>query len=367
MRSKKNTRWETMDKTNIPLAKLIDYFETYNRSEGKSPKTVTWYGEALHMFLDWLSEIGHPTNLGSVGEMEAREFILWLQNRHCNGHRVSVVTINNRVRALRAFFNWLYRKGYTREHLLEDVRPPRLPEVMVETLSDKEIEPLFQVLDQSTVLGSRNGAILALLLDSGVRLSELTSLKLRDIHFEEQYVKVMGKGSKERIVPIGSTTQKALLHYLIHFRGEPAHPGVEEFFLTLDGYSVSKNAVKSMLQRLGQAAGVPRLHPHLCRHTYATNFLLNGGNVLLLKQNLGHTTLTMVNRYVHLATSKAVLLSRSFSPLDRMNLKSLRHRGNTRIGSNSSKEFKAFQRRTPDSNMDQLNQVERPRQWRSPR
>lgn len=171
---------------------------------------------------------------------------------------------------------------------------------MVETLSDEEITLLFQRLERSTMLGSRNTAILALLLDSGIRLSELTGLKLQDVHLEDQYVKVMGKGSKERIIPFGSAAKRALIHYLLHFRGEPAHPGVQEFFLTIDGYPLSQEAVKSVLQRLGRAAGIRRLHAHLCRHTYATNFLLNGGNVLLLKQNLGHTTLAMVDRYVHL-------------------------------------------------------------------
>ena len=211
MRTRRNTRWETVDKSNIPLAKLIGYFETYNKSEGKSLKTVSWYNEALSIFL-----------------------------------------------------NWLYHEGYTEEHLLQDIRPPRLPEVLVETLSDEEIGLLFQELDQSAMLGSRNAAILALFLDSGIRLSELASLKLHDIHLEEQYVKVMGKGSKERIVSFGNTAQKALLSYLIHFPGEPAHSGVEEFFLTLDGYGMSQHTIKCMLQRLGKAAGVPRLHAHLC-------------------------------------------------------------------------------------------------------
>jgi len=154
----------------------------------------------------------------------------------------------------------------------------------------------------------------------------------------------MGKGAKERIVPIGNTAQKALLHYMVHFRGEPAHPGVEEFFLTLDGYGISPYTIKTTLQRLGKAANVTRLHPHLCRHTYATNFLLNGGNVLLLKQNLGHTTLAMVDRYVHLASARAAVASRDFSPLDRMNIRTLRRGRDVRqvVG---NREANAFHRR----------------------
>ena len=343
MRSRRNLKWQDMDKGNIHLADLIKYFDTYNRSDGKSPYTLRWYRQTLSTFLGWLIETSHPVALGLIDEDTVREFILWLQERSVHGHKMKVSSVNNRVRALRAFFNWLYWKGYTVSHLLQDVKPPRLPQVMVNTLSDEEITSIMVSLNQSTMTGSRNTAIIAMFLDSGLRLSELVGLKTRDVHLEDQYVKVMGKSSKERMVAFGSTARNALLNYLVHFRDEPAHPGVEEFFLTIDGYAMSNEGVKTMLRRIGAAAGVPRLHAHLCRHTYATNFLINGGNVLLLKQNLGHTTLAMVDRYVHLATSKVAILSRSYSPLDRLNIRGLR-RGGNRGRSNHRNGIQVFQR-----------------------
>ncbi len=322
-----------MDKKGILLEDLIKIFNTYNSSDGKSPATLRWYDGALNMFLGWLIETGRQVNLGSIDESTVREFVIWLKNRPVNGHEMRVYSVNNRVRALRAFFNWLFRTGYTKTHLLKNLKPPRLPQVMVDTLSNEEVTTIMACLDHSTATGSRNTGILALFLDSGLRLSELAGLKMGDVYLEEQYVKVMGKGSKERMVSFGSTTRNVLLNYMVHFRGEPVHPGIEEFFLSIDGYGMSTEAIRSMLKRIGGAASVPRLHAHLCRHTYATNFLINGGNVLLLKQNLGHTTLTMVDRYVHLATSKAALLSRSYSPLDRLNIRGLRRKGNGKKGS----------------------------------
>ena len=92
----------------------------------------------------------------------------------------------------------------------------------------------------------------------------------------------------------------------------------EEFFLCLDGYPMTSDALSSLIERISKAAGVPRLHPHLVRHTYATRFLLNGGNVFLLKQNLDHTSLAMVERYVHIASQMAAVVSQGFSPLDRV-------------------------------------------------
>ncbi len=248
-----------MEKGDIQLKDLIRYFDTFNRSDGKSPATLRWYNQTLNLFLSWLIETGRPTNLGSIDENTVREFILWLQERLVHGHKMKVTSVNNRVRALRASFNWLYHKGYTETHLLQYIKPPRLLQVVVDTLSEVEIANIMVSLNRSTVTGSRNLAILALLLDAGLRLAELVKLKIQDVHLEDQYVKVMGKGSKERMVAFGNTTRNALLNYLVHFRGEPVHPGIDEFFLTIDGYAMSNEGVKTLLRRIGTAAGVPRL------------------------------------------------------------------------------------------------------------
>ena len=108
------------------------------------------------------------------------------------------------------------------------------------------------------------------------------------------------------------------MHYADHFRVADDGPEVEEFFLCLDGRPMTGDALRSLVKRLSNSSGVPRMHPHLLRHTYATRFLLNGGDSLLLQQNLGHTTLTMVQNYIHLKNRLASLASQQFSPLDRM-------------------------------------------------
>ena len=154
------------------------------------------------------------------------------------------------------------------------------------------------------------------MLDTGLRLSETVFLRYEDVHLEDRYVKVLGKGNKERIVAFGAVCLRALARYLHHYRVESAGPEVREFFISIDGYAMTSNALRSLTERVSHAAGVSRLHPHLLRHTYATEFLLNGGDVFLLKQNLGHTTLAMVERYVHIASQKAALMSQRLSPLD---------------------------------------------------
>lgn len=305
----------------LELVKLAQRFEIHNRSDGKSPRTVQWYNQTVEVFTGWLESEGMSTRLDDVGEDEARLFILHLQERRGLWGKASSHTVNNRVRALRAFFNWLYRQGYTETHRLEHVKPPKVRQKEIEVLTDQEIERIFASVDPNTAMGARNAALYSLMLDTGLRLSEVVNLKYQDVHLGSRYVKVLGKGDKERIVAFGAHCQRALANYANHYRFEDEEEGPETFFLCIDGYGMTPDALRSLIERLSKAAGIPRLHPHLMRHTYATRFLLNGGNVFLLQQNLGHTTLTMVQKYLHIANREAAVVSQDFSPLDRVEIR----------------------------------------------
>ncbi len=319
---RRNLRWETMDKSNFDLSVLMRHFEVHNRTEGKSARTVGWYNEVLGLLYRWLQAQSIPTILDSIDEMVIREFIMDLQGRPgIKGKTMSSHSIYNRVNALRSFFRWLHDQGYTTEHVLRDLKQPKTSELIVEPLTQEEVERLFSRINSKSALGARNRALVSLMLDTGLRLSEVANLQSDDVHIEAQYVKVMGKGSKERMVSFGASCQKALLHYYHHFRVDPVYSGNETFFLTIDGYPMTQDAIKSVIKRLANSSGVPRLHAHLLRHSYATMFLLNGGDVFLLKHNLGHTTLAMVQNYVHVAAQTAAVRSQGFSPLDRLNVK----------------------------------------------
>lgn len=317
----RNTRWVTMDKGDTDLSLLKKHFEIHNRTEGKSPRTVGWYNEVLGLFYAWLEGEGLSTALGDIDEMVVRQFILYLQSRPgTKGKTLSSHSMYNRVNALKSFFNWVHKMGYTEEHVLKGLRQPKRSELLIEPLTPEEIAKVYAAVNTKAALGARNTAIISLMLDTGVRLSEVAGLKAHDVHLEMQYVKVMGKGSKERIVSFGASCLKTLLHYYFHFGGQQTNQDADTFFLTIDGYPMSSSAVRSVVKRLAKASGILRLHPHLLRHTYATMFLLNGGDVFLLKQNLGHTTLSMVQQYIHIVAQTAAVRSQGFSPLDRMNL-----------------------------------------------
>ena len=307
------------------LATLIQQFQVHNQTEGKSPKTVLWYNAVLGTFYRWLESEKLPTQVGAMSEEVVRLFILHYQNRPgLKGPKMSTHSVANRVAGLKTFFGWLAQRGYTPGHLLEDIRLPKKTKLLIETLTSEEISQIFGRLNPNTFLGARNTALVSLLLDTGLRVSEAAGLKEEDVHLDSRYLKVMGKGAKERMVSFGVSCQRTLIQYYHDFRPEPAHPGVDTFFLAVDGLPMTTTALQLVIKRLAKSSGVNRLYPHLLRHTYATLFLINGGDVFLLQQNLGHTSLEMVGRYVHLASRTAAVRSQSFSPLDRLEVKEVR-------------------------------------------
>ena len=324
-----NRRRADMDNDSIDISALVEHFELFNKTEGKSPKTIIWYNMALTQFQRFLKQSGKSTLLGDLGETQVREFILFLQEKikwqdnpylPKQREKIKAITIQTYIRALRGFFNWLFKEGYTGENRLAKLRPPKAPIKVVNTLTQEEIGKILSSIDQNTVAGVRNYTILVFLLDTGLRSSELRSFELVDMNIQGGYLKVMGKGSKERIVPFGTTVQKAALRYMLHFRPEPFNMTIQKFFLTLDGKPLTHNSIKMIFERLSSKSGVKRLHPHLCRHTFATNYLINGGDVFSLQQILGHTTLEMVRHYVNYAASQTTIQHRKYSPMDRLDI-----------------------------------------------
>ena len=328
--AKNAMRWDSMNKDDTPIEKLIMQFEAFNRSEGKTSKTVRWYNTGLGLFMDYLKGTNVTPVLGNVDIGVVREYILHLQKRKkFENHPItpeqdellSPVSINCYVRAVRAFFSWLYREGYTDENRLAKLKPPKFPQKLVDPLTDIELAAIVSAIDAHTSWGARNLSIILLLLDGGLRFTEVLTLEMSNLHIEECYVKVMGKGQKERIVPFGNSAQKALMKYIFHFRLEPLAD--DRVFLNLDGRPMTEAGLKLMIQRLAQVSGVTRLHAHLLRHTFAVNYLMNGGDVFTLQQILGHTTLEMVRHYINLANAHVMTQHKRFSPVDRMNLRQI--------------------------------------------
>ena len=304
------------------LPELIAYFELCNNSEGKSPKTVSWYSEILSLFSRYLSERQHSVEIGSIDIQLLREYVLHLQKRAKTragqniGGRLSPVTVGCHVRALRAFFNWLYRENLTSANLSAHFKVPKAPSSLIMVLSDDEIKRILAVLDPAVGEGFRDSVIFMIMLDTGLRLSELAGLKLEDINMEQGLLKVMGKGAKERIVPMGVQSRRVLQRYIFQYRPNPLQTDDTHVFISSHGFPATANSIKLVFSRISRRAGVPRLHAHLCRHTFATRYVNNGGNIFALQLILGHSSLEMVKRYVSLSSSNIAIQYQKYSPLD---------------------------------------------------
>ena len=201
----RNIKWSDIKMTEMDLDKLVLHFAQCMRAEGKSPKTISWYGEMIGSFIGFLKNSGKAPILAQFSLENAREFVINEQRRG-----VSPYTIQARVRSLKGFSSWLFGESYISENVLSYLKIPRVPVKIIDVLTTEEIDKLVSVQNPLTGIGSRNLAILITFLGTGIRESELTNLRFEDSHIEEGYIKVMGKGSKERVVPIGTLVQKLL-------------------------------------------------------------------------------------------------------------------------------------------------------------
>ncbi|MFC1974417.1 tyrosine-type recombinase/integrase [Chloroflexota bacterium] len=157
-----------------------------------------------------------------------------------------------------------------------------------------------------------------ILLDTGLRASEAAGITMSNLNLTDGYIKVMGKGSKERVVPIGKYIQMTLWTYFDKVRPEPISLDYNNLFLTRGGKPITVNTIKLIFSRLVKNSSVEKLHAHLCRHTFAINYLLNGGDIFSLKEILGHTTLAMVNHYLHFTSSQITDQHHKYSPMDKL-------------------------------------------------
>ena len=188
----------------ITLSDTIDLFVITKTTEGRSPKTTSWYRDMLTHFCDYL---GNP-KLAQVSIDDARRFVAHLQARETKWEnhplnkptagKLSINTIHGYIRALKAFSNWAAEEGFVKLSPFARLKKPRLPETMINVLSDEEVKQLLDAINPNCILGARLYAMVLLLLDTGIRATELTTLTLENTHLEDCCIKVVGKGNKDR-------------------------------------------------------------------------------------------------------------------------------------------------------------------------
>lgn len=311
----------------VTFNEVISRYETSNQAEGKSQRTIVWYTELLTAFSNYMKKELQCHDLSAFNIDIVRSYIIYLRSKpKFQGHPytpqqnnfLSPRTVQCHTRALKAFASWSYAEDYTTHNRLQSLKLPKAPSKIIEPLTPQEIKKIVSSINRNSYSGERNHTVLVTLLDCGLRASEAAGITLDNLNLKDGYIKIMGKGDKERIVPIGKFVQMELLHYIEKVRPQPYGRDYDKLFLSRGGKPITVNTVKLVFSRLAKSSGVNRLHAHLCRHTFAINYLLNGGDIFSLREILGHTTLEMVNDYLHFTSSQITSQHRKYSPMDRM-------------------------------------------------
>lgn len=319
------------ERMNITLSMLVEYYATSKQVKGCSKKTLVGIRSNLGKFIHFLEKRGHSLKLTDLTIHDARAYIASLQGNVTKneGHPLTPArpnctltpqTIHTHVRALRSFSFWMEKEGYTKSPIFDLLELPKIPQTKINVLSPEEIQQLLGAINPGTFKGARLYAMVLLMLDTGIRAGEVVGLKLADVDWNRGVFKVFGKGSKERFVPLGATAKQALLRYVQVFRPKPAKDDVETLFLSLDGYSLTVNALVRIMHRLGKNAGIPRLHAHLLRHTCGVQYLIVGGDTKSLQMFLGHASPSMTHHYEQFKDEHMTAQHRKFSPVDAMGI-----------------------------------------------
>ncbi|MDD5748404.1 MAG: tyrosine-type recombinase/integrase [Actinomycetota bacterium] len=263
------------------------------------------YDGGTRRFVEYLEDSKMPLTTATI-----RQFLASLDG-------IGSVTLGIRIKVLRTFCRWLFSEGYLPSNVMEKIPNPKVPTVYPYIIADDDIRRLIRTAKKKP----RDLALVILLLDTGIRASECCNLTLDDLDIDSRSALIQdGKGAKERYVFYSDTTARALSRWLAY---RPTDTFDDAVFLSKKtGQRLNRNSLTMIVKRLGERAGISgvRVSPHSLRHCFATAWIRNGGDVHSLQKMLGHTTVRMSERYVHLANADVSELHRRYSPVGRLRL-----------------------------------------------
>jgi site-specific recombinase XerD len=328
------SRQQARRRAAMTLTRAIDDYLQDHEGGNHSKKTLEWHHTALTLLQMFLEE---ERGITLVGAVDASDISAWFAHLRKapgkHGRPRSERTIQTYARSVRAFFHWLVRREVIEHNPFDRVVFPKVGKPLIQTIEPEEFEQLLlacappgesgPMADRAAV---RNRAILWLLYDTGIRVSELCGLRVGDFDRRHGVITVRGKGSKERRVALGANCLRNLLYYLDRHRpgeeelAEWGSAGEDHLFLAETRTPLTKNGVEMLFARIRKRAGITgkRVSPHILRHTFAVRYLVLGNDPFSLQELLGHEDMTTVKNYMHMNDTTIQQQKRKYSPGDHL-------------------------------------------------
>tara|TARA_R110001592_G_scaffold48208_5_gene152102 strand:+ start:3835 stop:4737 length:903 start_codon:yes stop_codon:yes gene_type:complete len=290
---------------------LKDYTVYLKLERGLSKNSIQSYSRDIEKLMSYLDSHSISVNPIQIEKDTILQFI----------YEIAKV-INPRSQAriisgLKSFFNYLIFEDYRKDNPLDLIESPKIGRKLPDTLSENEIDKLIQAIDLGSNEGERNRAMLETLYGCGLRVSELIDLKISDLFFEEDFIKVTGKGNKQRFVPISSVNKKYINIYRNEIR---VHVNIQEgfqdiLFLNRRGKQLTRAMIFTIVKNLAVSIGLQKnISPHTFRHSFATHLLENGADLRAIQQMLGHESITTTEIYMHVDRSHLAEVMNNFHP-----------------------------------------------------
>lgn len=290
---------------------IKDYAFYLKIERGLSQNSINSYVLDVEKLITFLEESAINEAPISISDGTIREFI------YKASKKINARSQSRLISGLRSFFNYLVFEDYRTDNPLELIESPKIGRKLPDTLSEKEIDDLIKAIDLSKPEGERNRAMLETLYGCGLRVSELVNLKLSDLFFEEGFIKVTGKGDKQRFVPIIDVTKKYINIYRQDIRNHMnIQAGFEDtLFLNRRGKQLTRAMIFTIIKQLAVKIDLKKsISPHTFRHSFATHLLQNNADLRSIQLMLGHESITTTEIYVHLDNNHLTKVVEQFHP-----------------------------------------------------
>lgn len=298
--------------TQMDFEASVEAFVREQKVRHLSPKTIKWQLECLMGLNRWLTENDLPSTPTKITSKSLKDYVYHMLEEK----KLSPATVNGRILTIKSFFEYLTNEGIitTNPNTLKRVKQRKN---VIQAFSHDQIRDLLRAPDRNTFTGVRDYAMMLLMLETGIRVSELAGIVLDDIKWSENKIILLGKGDKERVVPFQRRVHTALKNY-VEIRGH-IH-SVSNLFVTIDNIPMVRRTIQERISDYGKKMNITgvRVSPHTFRHTFAKLYIKNGGDPFTLQAILGHSTLDMVRNYVNMFSEDVQEQHRKYSPIEHL-------------------------------------------------